>query len=57
MKVIDTLESEFKEHKENMIEAYYDYIYSTLDFMEVIKVAVIHGVVRNAKMDNTTLYS
>ncbi|MCA7010126.1 ankyrin repeat domain-containing protein [Wolbachia endosymbiont of Tribolium confusum] len=57
MKVIDTLESEFKEHKGNMIEAYYDYIYSTLDFMEVIKGAVINGVVRNAKIDNTTLYS
>uniref|UniRef100_A0A3B0JBF6 Uncharacterized protein n=1 Tax=Wolbachia endosymbiont of Aleurodicus floccissimus TaxID=2152762 RepID=A0A3B0JBF6_9RICK len=57
MKVIDTLESEFKEHKENMIEAYLDYLDSTLDFMEVIKGAVIDGMVINAKIDNTTLYS
>ncbi|WP_265015104.1 hypothetical protein [Wolbachia endosymbiont (group B) of Camptogramma bilineatum] len=57
MKVIDTLESEFKEHKENMIEAYLDYLESTLDFMEVIKGAVINGMVKNAKIDNTTLYS
>lgn len=62
MKVIDTLEFEllepaFEEHKENMIEAYLDYLESTLDFMEVIKGAVINGMVKNAKMDNTTLYS
>ncbi|QJT94675.1 ankyrin repeat domain-containing protein [Wolbachia endosymbiont of Diaphorina citri] len=62
MKVIDTLEFELLEpaledHKKNVIKAYLDYLDSTLDFMEVIKGAVIDGMVRNAKIDNTTLYS
>ncbi|MDG7055577.1 MAG: ankyrin repeat domain-containing protein [Wolbachia endosymbiont of Menacanthus eurysternus] len=53
--VIDTLESEFKDHKTNMKEAYEDYVNFTLQFMEVAKSAT-SGKIKNAKLDNSTLY-
>ncbi len=53
--VIDTLESEFKDHKTNMKKAYEEYVNNTLEFMEIVKSAAT-GRVKNAKMDNSTFY-
>ncbi|NUX01188.1 hypothetical protein GO685_01445 [Wolbachia endosymbiont of Madathamugadia hiepei] len=53
--VIDTLESEFKDHKTKMKEAYEDYVNCTLQFMEVAKSAT-SGKIKNAKLDNSTPY-
>jgi ankyrin repeat protein len=53
--VIGTLESEFKDHKTNMIKAYEEYVNRTLEFMEIVKSAAT-GKVKNAKVDNSTLY-
>ncbi|WP_341816496.1 ankyrin repeat domain-containing protein [Wolbachia endosymbiont (group A) of Agelastica alni] len=53
--VIDTLESEFKDHKTNMKKAHEEYINNTLEFMEIVKSAAT-GRVKNAKMDNSTFY-
>jgi ankyrin repeat protein len=55
MDLINTLELEFKDHKTNMIKAYKDYVNRTLRFMEVVKSATT-GKVKNAKVDNSTLY-
>ncbi|GFS56376.1 ANK_REP_REGION domain-containing protein [Nephila pilipes] len=53
--VIDTLESEFKDHKTNMKKAHEEYVKNTLKFMEIIKSAA-NGKVKNAKIDNSTFY-
>ncbi|MGL9758417.1 MAG: ankyrin repeat domain-containing protein [Wolbachia sp.] len=53
--VIDTLESEFKDHKTNMKKAHEEYVNNTLEFMEIVKSAAT-GRVKNAKMDNSTFY-
>ncbi|WP_353269891.1 ankyrin repeat domain-containing protein [Wolbachia endosymbiont (group A) of Myopa testacea] len=53
--VIDTLESEFKDHKTNMKKAHEKYVNNTLKFMEIVKSAAT-GRVKNAKMDNSTFY-
>ncbi|WP_353278336.1 ankyrin repeat domain-containing protein [Wolbachia endosymbiont (group B) of Longitarsus flavicornis] len=55
MNVLNMLESEFKDHKTNMIEAYEYSIQLTLDFMEIVKSAST-GEVKDAKIDNSTLY-
>ncbi|WP_341818436.1 ankyrin repeat domain-containing protein [Wolbachia endosymbiont (group B) of Ennomos erosarius] len=53
--VIDTLESEFKDHKTNMKKAREEYVNNTLEFMEIVKSAAT-GRIKNAKMDNSTFY-
>ncbi|WP_353274125.1 ankyrin repeat domain-containing protein [Wolbachia endosymbiont (group A) of Ennomos erosarius] len=53
--VIDTLESEFKDHKTNMKKAHEEYVNNTLKFMEIVKSAA-NGKVKNAKIDNSTFY-
>src|SRR6266576_2594747 len=53
--VIDTLESEFKDHKTNMKKAHEEYVNNTLEFMEIVKSAAT-GRVKNAKIDNSTFY-
>uniref|UniRef100_A0A1A9VJN9 ANK_REP_REGION domain-containing protein n=1 Tax=Glossina austeni TaxID=7395 RepID=A0A1A9VJN9_GLOAU len=53
--VIDTLESEFKDHKTNMKKAHEEYVNDNLKFMEIVKNAAT-GRVKNAKMDNSTFY-
>ncbi|WP_265015232.1 ankyrin repeat domain-containing protein [Wolbachia endosymbiont (group B) of Camptogramma bilineatum] len=53
--VIDTLESEFKDHKTNIKKAHEEYVNNTLEFMEIVKSAT-NGKVKNAKIDNSTFY-
>src|SRR6266576_1832720 len=53
--VIDTLESEFKDHKTNMKKAHEEYVNNTLEFMEIVK-SEATGRVINAKIDNSTFY-
>ncbi|WP_341822370.1 ankyrin repeat domain-containing protein [Wolbachia endosymbiont (group A) of Clivina fossor] len=53
--VIDTLESEFKDHKTNMKKAHEECFNNTFKFMEIVKSAAT-GRVKNAKMDNSTFY-
>ncbi|OAM00605.1 MAG: hypothetical protein TV42_01580 [Wolbachia endosymbiont of Dactylopius coccus] len=53
--VIDTLESEFKDHKTNVKKANEKYVNDTLEFMKIVKSAA-NGRVKNAKMDNSTFY-
>ncbi|MFP3022191.1 MAG: ankyrin repeat domain-containing protein [Wolbachia sp.] len=53
--VIDTLESEFKDHKTNMKKAHEEYVNNTLEFMKIVKSAAT-GRVKNAKMDSFTFY-
>ncbi|WP_353271822.1 ankyrin repeat domain-containing protein [Wolbachia endosymbiont (group A) of Nomada goodeniana] len=53
--VINTLESEFKDHKTNMKKAHEEYVKNTLEFMEIVKSAA-NGKVKNAKIDNSTFY-
>ncbi|GFR19820.1 ANK_REP_REGION domain-containing protein [Trichonephila clavata] len=53
--VIDTLESEFKDHKTNMKKAHEECFNNTFKFMEIVKRAAT-GRVKNAKMDNSTFY-
>ncbi|GFQ64086.1 ankyrin repeat domain protein [Trichonephila clavata] len=53
--VINTLESEFKDHKTNMKKAYEEYVNNTLEFMKIAKNAA-NGEVKDAKMDNSTFY-
>lgn len=55
MNVLNMLESEFKDHKTNMIQAYEYSIRVALDFMEIVKNAST-GEVKDAKIDNSTLY-
>ncbi|WP_353288273.1 hypothetical protein [Wolbachia endosymbiont (group A) of Tromatobia lineatoria] len=53
--VINTLESEFKDHTTNVKEACGKYINNTLKFMKIVKSAA-NGRVKNVKMDNSTFY-
>ncbi|MDX5526501.1 MAG: hypothetical protein O7167_01240 [Wolbachia endosymbiont of Andrena nigroaenea] len=53
--VIDTLESESKDHKTNMKKAHEEYVNNTLKFMKIVKSAA-NGKVENAKIDNSTFY-
>ncbi|QOD38034.1 ankyrin repeat domain-containing protein [Candidatus Wolbachia massiliensis] len=53
--VLNTLELEFADHKTNMVKAYEDHVNCTLELMKVVKSAAT-GQVKNAKVDNSTLY-
>lgn len=53
--IIDTLESELKYHKINMVRAYVNYINCTQKFLKIVKSAA-SGKLRNVKMDNITSY-
>ncbi|WCR58311.1 ankyrin repeat domain-containing protein [Wolbachia endosymbiont of Ctenocephalides felis wCfeJ] len=53
--VIDKLESELKDHKDNMKKAYSDYVSRTREFAKVARSAAT-GEVKDAKCDNTTIY-
>ncbi|MDR2548253.1 MAG: ankyrin repeat domain-containing protein, partial [Rickettsiales bacterium] len=54
-RIIDTLESELKYHKINMVRAYVNYINCTQKFLKVVKSAA-SGKLRDVKMDNITSY-
>lgn len=53
--VIDALESEFNDHKANMVKAYENYISNTHKFIELAK-STTNGELHDVSIDNSTLY-
>ncbi|MFT4327818.1 MAG: ankyrin repeat domain-containing protein [Wolbachia pipientis] len=53
--VIDALESEFNDHKANMVKVYENYISNTHKFIELAK-STTNGELHDVRIDNSTLY-